>query len=952
MPRQSFAGQRFSLRHQLLCSALVCATLLPSPSVEARNWSSNPYTSTLQDYLAKEPQRFNERMWDLIRANPEAREQIMSEAIRLSLAHEIALKPNDKEQILAKFKKLYPQYSDRLEDYALSEQPEATEFSSFKDTSKVRVFADDPETAPTGARTSWFGRNWPWVLLAGGGGGGAAVAIAASGGSSNSTSSTPAPPVYTNPPAVGEQQEYNNQSGLSRIDAADANLAGATGAGIIVAVIDSGVNIQHPDLKNQIVPGGYDFIHNTSTVTDLNEAFHGTHVAGIIAAEKNDFGIRGVAYGAKILPIAAIDPAANGTEIVSAVNLAKTKGARVINASYGPSDITGYVNAGAQYFFDQDLAEANKYLEFVNSNNGVVVFAAGNEYDFSTSLISNHPTGGGFLPFIRPANKNIALGQPGAYRYVDNQGHLQILNADYSALEGHLIAAVALNTDNTTIASFSNHCGVAKDWCIAAPGVNITSTSATNTYDALSGTSFAAPHVSGAIAALLQAYPTLTVPQAINLLFNTATDLGDPGVDDIYGHGALNLGAAQLAQGPLMVVTGSSMYGSQYLLNNSSVRSSPAFGASFTNALSNTKIGYLDSYQRNFSTALTQRVTSRLSTLDGLNAVQRFGQDEFRPSIAIDDKSHVSFTLRPKDGVQRVADQDSQGSLLNSYSFTQKLGSDVAMSVSHNDARANALSFNDADRSLLSSQVTGNGVGNPYLDFVADGYANNVTMDLPWEGRFRATAAMGAAAEDSGQHNMLAMAEVGFGNQTRAVTLTTGAMIEQDRLLGLQGTGAFGMGQGTTTWFSGISGRWQVAPKTEVMASFYGGVTNAKTTNDSLVRGIDSVTSTTWRVGLAQSDVAQDGDRFRVNVTQPLRAESGGMNLSLPQYRLQDGTIVRSDARYGLAPSGREIDFEAGYSFAVDDASKVDFAAMYRRDAGHVAGKDEAIGVTRFSRGF
>lgn len=951
MPRRSLATQGSSLRHQLLCSALACAWLLSSEPVAAKSLSSNPYTATLQGYLAQEPQKFNERMWDLIRANPEAREQIMSEAIRLSLVHEIGLKPNDKEQILAKFKKLYPQYADQLDGYALGEQQEFAEFSSFKDTSKIRTFANDPETAPTGARTSWFGRNWPWVLLAGAGGGGAAVAIAASS-SSSSGSDAPSIPVYEVPPTVGEQQEYNNQSGLDRINAGDANLAGFTGTGITVAVIDSGVNIQHPDLVNQIAAGGFDFVNNTGTVTDTDPSYHGTHVAGIIAAEKNGFGIRGVAYNAKILPLAAINPSSPTTAIRDSVTRAKNLGAKVINASYGPNDIANdlFVQNGAQFFWNNALAEADAYLDYANAG-GILVFAAGNSYTPSTALINNHPTGGAFLPFIRPANNSIAIGQPGAYRYSEDGVTLSTLTADYSGLEGKLIAAVALNTDNTTIASFSNRCGVAKDWCIAAPGVNIMSTGAANTYDPLDGTSFAAPHVAGALAVLLQQHPELTPTQVVNLLLNTATDIGDPGVDVIFGHGALNLAAAQQSTGPFMVVTGSSMSGNQVLLNNSSVHSSPAFGASFVNALGSTNIGILDGYTRNFTVSLGQRVATRLSSLDGLSAMQRFGQDEFRPAVAIDDRSRVSFTLRPKDGVQRVSDENP-GSRVASYNFAHKLGETAAVNVSHNDARANALSFSESDRSLLSSQVTGNGVGNPYLDFVADGYANNVTMDLPWEGRFRATAAMGAAAEDGGQRNMLAMAEVGFGNAARSIALTTGAMIEENRLLGLQGTGAFALGQGATTWFSGISGRWQLAPKTEIAASFYGGVTSGKAASDSLVRGIEQVTSTTWRVGLTQKDVAQEGDRFRLNVAQPLRAESGAMNLSLPQYRLQDGTMIRQDARYGLAPSGREIDFEAGYSFAVDDASKLDFAAMYRRDAGHVAGKDEAIGVTRFSRGF
>lgn len=945
------AHGRFSLRHKLLCSALAFTVALPTITpAHAALLKGNAYTTTLQDLLAKDPAHFNERMWDLIRANPEAREQIFMESIRLSLQHEIAAQPTKKADILARFQKLYPEHAGTLEAFAEGADTASPTVLSFKDTSKVRTFAKDPEHAENN-HTSWMGRNWPWVLLGGAAAVGGTVAIvAASSKSSSSSASTPV--LIDSPPSVGAAQELANQSGLARINAEAANIAGYTGQGITVAVIDSGVNIDHPDLRDNIAPGGYDYISKSSTVKDHADSYHGTHVAGIIAGEKNDFGIRGVAYNAKILPLATIDAEAPSTGIRDAVIHAQDLGAKVINASYGPNDEANasFVSNGAQFFWANALSQADAYLNYAN-HGGILVFAAGNSYTAGTALINNNPTGGGFLPFIRPANKSIAIGQPGAYRASEDGINLTTLNADYSGLEGHLITAVALNVDNT-IASFSNRCGVAKNWCIAAPGVDINSTSSGNTYSALDGTSFAAPHVAGALAVLLERHPELTPAQVVNLLLTTATDLGPAGIDDTYGYGLLNLNAAVQSVGPFSVVTGNNMSGNQVLLSNSSVRSSAAFGSSFVNNLSSTEIGVLDYYTRNFTVSLGQVVKTTLSSLDSTSALQRFGQQEFRPKVAIDESNSASFTVKAKNGLERAAAGSDAGSTFDSYSFTHQLGEAVALNVNHRDARANALGFNESDRTLLSSQVSASGVGNPYLDFVSEGYANNVTADLPWEGRFRATTAMGAPNEDKGQRNMLAMAEVGFGNDNTGISLTSGALIEQERLLGLQGTGAFELGHGATTWFAGIAGRWQVASKTQLLASAYGGMTETSAANNSLVSDIGRVTTSSWRVGLTQADVLQDDDHLRLNIAQPLRAESGAMQLNLPQYRLRDGTVIQQGVQYSLAPSGREIDLEAGYSFAVDDMTKLDFAAMFRRDAGHVAGQNEALGLTRVNHKF
>lgn len=950
MSRIALASTRISFKRQLLCSVFALGMIVPSGVAAA-----SPYTETLRTALQNDPTHFNERMWEVIRANPADRDQIFGEAVRMSMKHEIALHPTQKAEIVVRFKKLYPQLAEELQAEAAGQKVAMSSVESFQQPMKLRSLAQDPEYVSPG-HTTWFGRNWPWVALAGAGAVGAGVAIAISTSDSGSSSTSAAPPaVLPDPPTVGETQEYANQGGLGRIHAGEANEAGFTGQGIVVAVVDTGLNTLHPDLKNNIAPGGYDFIRNTATIKDYADVeFHGSHVSGIIAAGRNGFGMRGVAYNAKILPLAAISSGGGPLNAVElAFNRATDLGADVLNGSFGPGDAANqsFVDNGAQFFWNQALRDADAIKNFID-NGGIPVFAAGNSFTPSSALINNNPTGLGFVPFIRPSNANIAIGQPGAYRASEDGVTLTTLNADYSSLEGKLIVVVALKEDNT-IADFSNRCGVTKDWCIGAPGVNITSTLSSNSYIAYDGTSMAAPHVAGAVAVLLEQHPELTQSQIVHLLLTSATDIGDAGVDDIYGHGLLNLNAATQATGPFSVVTGTNLSSGSVLLVNSSLHSSPVFGQSFANKLAATKIGVLDANTLNFKTAFGKQVVLRVASFSATDALERLARDEARTKFALDKETSLSFTPKSKNGVDRVADDAGLKGAFDSLSLTHNTGDGITVDMKYGDARANALSFSEADTSLLSSRVTSSGIGNPYLDFVADGYASGVTLDLPWTGRFRAVTGMGKQAGDSDTKNLVAMAELGFGNEKTGLVFSSGALIEKDRVLGMRGEGALALGKGTTTWFGGVTGNWQMAPRTQLTASFNGGMTEAVGgASNSLVQGFDRITTTSWRLGVTQSDLLQEQDRLRFSVSQPLRAESGSANIILPEKRLRNYDMVRQDASFALAPTGREIDVETSYRFTVGEASHVELAGLYRHDAGHIAGKNEVIGLTRFSRGF
>ncbi|GET36118.1 S8 family serine peptidase [Microseira wollei] len=277
--------------------------------------------------------------------------------------------------------------------------------------------------------------------------------------------------------------------GLDMVNAPEVWNRGYTGEGIVVAVIDSGVDYTHPDLDDNIwvnsdeIPGngkdddgngyiddirGWDFVNRDNDPMDINGDGHGTHVAGIIAAEKNDFGVTGVALNAKIMPVRVLD-SFGGTEadIAAGIRYAVDNGADVINLSWGGPFTSPEEAQAIQYAFNKGV---------------VVVTAAGND--------------GGLQPVY-----------PGRYA------------TDFGITVGSI-------DRNHAMPYYSNHAGTTPLDYVVAPGVDVRSTFPGNRYESISGTSMAAPYVAGVAALVLSANPNLSPAQVENTLTATANSTG------------------------------------------------------------------------------------------------------------------------------------------------------------------------------------------------------------------------------------------------------------------------------------------------------------------------------------------------------------------------------------------------------------------------------------------
>ncbi|MBD2295708.1 S8 family serine peptidase [Anabaena sphaerica FACHB-251] len=290
---------------------------------------------------------------------------------------------------------------------------------------------------------------------------------------------------YPDAPKLG-----GNNWGADMVNAPTAWQNGHTGQGIIVAVLDTGVDYNHEDLNDNIwtntkeIAGngidddgngyiddiqGWNFDNNNNNVLDNNG--HGTHVSGTIAGENNGSGVTGVAFNSKIMAVKVLDQNGSGSygNIANGIRYAVDNGADVINLSLGGNASNNTLKSA---------------IEYAGNKGVIVVMAAGND--------------GGSTPSY-PA------------RYAYDSG----------------IAVGAVNKSNQ-LTDFSNRSGSQEIKYVTAPGEDIYSTVPNNQYANYSGTSMAAPHVAGVVALMLSANPNLTEGQVRDIITSTAENDPNP----------------------------------------------------------------------------------------------------------------------------------------------------------------------------------------------------------------------------------------------------------------------------------------------------------------------------------------------------------------------------------------------------------------------------------------
>ena len=807
-------------------------------------------------------------------------------------------------------------------------------------------------------------------------------------------------------------EEFRNQHGLARIKAHYAYARGATGEGVTLGIVDSGVDPDHPKFEGKLEAsyvGDYDPDFGTCDEvapdgTCVSGLGHGTFVAGIMAAARHrtsdttaasESAIHGVAFDARVISVGVgsrdleevIDEiVAEYPEDPTPEQIAELQ-ARVLD-----------VESTLERELERDTAIAftrlNGRVTAVNCSFGV----PGNIEDFGARELRER-----FPNVIEAmAQADTAAGARTVYVWAAGNAHgeLEPDGSPVSAtsveilpglpvwlpeLRGHSLAVVATNPQGT-IADFSNRCGIAREFCLAAPGVSITSaapgffcdTGTSQCYVTLeeAGTSSAAPFVTGGIGLLAQHFRNqLGNDEIVERILATADRTGVYADADVYGQGLLDLDAATRPVGEQRMLTGVSLFGSSSPAEQSILYLGSAFGDSLVRGLASARVASFDDLDAPFFRPLgdyLRPVGFAGRSLD--ERLRALGHDPQGTLWRVDGPG-LQVRLDVVRTARGAEESDGPGSAPTAHAVggmgvreTGRWGSPAALaslSVTH-DFGDGQLSL--GYRSRLASQF-GPGAGelapgtftdadafaNPFLGFARDGASLGFASSLG-TGSLR-LAAFAATDRYAGRHDTRndgitgALTEYRFGGLADSgLSLQAGWMSEANGAAGSRPDGAFGELR-TGTILTGLSASRRLSGSWRVLGSAHAGVHRTDNRRQGIVRGVSGLWSGAFALGVIGRDVARSGDQLAFRLAQPLRVEAGRAQLRWVSGRSPDGQVEIEQADLSLVPSGRQLDLEVAYSRPWA-GGRAHMAAIASHDAGHVGGEREVSIVARYGRRF
>ncbi|MGX9257773.1 autotransporter outer membrane beta-barrel domain-containing protein [Pantoea ananatis] len=366
--------------------------------------------------------------------------------------------------------------------------------------------------------------------------------------------------------------EFNRQWGLAAINAQYAYARGYNGLGVNIGILDAPL-FSHPGFADRLtlIPGALPYVYDIDEDSgNIIFESHGTHVAGIAVASRNGSGMHGVAFGAT-LATGSIPDKTNQLEYMTQSNV------RVINNSWGD-------NVPVEQDADgNDILLPNRTWKYEQITLPSLIEAltplkeridAFSQRPIPTTVADENLDIGAYAGILRAARFGkliiFATGNENNYNVPTRDATIPYLFP--AILDRYLTVANLTSSDDLNASSTS--CGHTASFCVSAPGTDIYSASGrffsptggpvteetlgrgelkvVPDYEEMTGTSMAAPHVTGAAAVLMQRFPYMTAEQISTVLKTTATSLGKPGIDARFGWGKINLKDA--IDGPKMFI--------------------------------------------------------------------------------------------------------------------------------------------------------------------------------------------------------------------------------------------------------------------------------------------------------------------------------------------------------------------------------------------------------------
>jgi len=734
----------------------------------------------------------------------------------------------------------------------------------------------------------------------------------------------------------------------------------AKGKGVVIGIVDSGIDLNNPEFKGRILTGtcikssinpctnsrnkigGDNDVYNGSSVVT-----HGTHVAGIAAGKTT-----GLASAASILPV-RVCAGESCSNVDEGIVWAAKHGADVIN-----------VSIGGGIFTSSDTAQLRQAV----SAGALLVVAAGN------SGVSD------------PTNGYLAKGalEDGI------RGSMIVVGATGCSKSGYTGTGCS-NDGIGAVASFSqspgNRCEVhggksycMKDYYVVAPGLDIWSAvgnggSAKPAYGWLSGTSMASPYVTGVAAVIKGKWPQLTSSQVASIIFQTADDIGAPGVDPIFGRGAVDITKALSPVGATIVATKSFSVSPTAPANGTSVAaaaSTPnvsglAGDSAAANAIS--KLGtngaqkswvsgplsvavqnskllkkavLVDSFGRTFQADMSKAVYN-----PGLDFTNYFmsspfvsyspfavgGQGPFGRFVA---SGYAVDTVTPRLASGEFLTSDRHRYDVRDLELTTAVSDNFAINAGyHLDLQGR---FNGYDLQGSSAYdglfLSGSALNSPYESFTDGGsfvgatvaLASDLRVSFGQSDRGKESADFevpvfsylsqveGPQSQIDQRTATTSMAGVNwdFANWG-GLGLTASNTLERHGMLGGVNSGALAVAKGANTSAVGLSARVGFGNGWVTTVSYSEGITQLDLRASGIATDSDTLRSRSYGVAIAKHGLFADNDSLGLAVSRPIQVYSGGLGLTLGTGFDSSGNLLTSSEHVSLASRTPETDFEMGY---------------------------------------
>ena len=689
--------------------------------------------------------------------------------------------------------------------------------------------------------------------------------------------------------AAGNEYNFIDQPNLAQIGVTEALHDTLDGSGFGIAIFDSEVDTGHIDLSGKT----RSFYPYSGSYGDPD--FHGTHVSGIAGAAANGLGIAGVAPGASLFSYALFDDYDwvaydGGRAALSHLRLMNALGANIIaiNMSYGPKREGDLFMPKEVYFLDNYTDEA------------VIVRAAGNDG-------------------VRLKRESYRESAP------ENLGHILIV--------GSVDA-------NNQISSFSNQAGNAcfgrtnncdfeskiRNFFIVAPGDEILSDYPDQRLAWASGTSMAAPHVAGAVALIaqnaLEKHTPLTPTQLASLIKESATDLGAPGADTVYGWGLLNVPAALGPVGGTVLLTSETITAKTGRRPETRDAVFSSWGYSTTSVSSRsllTGLVVFDAYGRPFEVNADAFVNDAEPSLSerGLEALGLVSQQK---TVDIDngDTAMLAWNATGIDGETSSALRMVTG------------GTELSIGIGAPELfLSDVPSANRAAAPQRFSQIMFSSLGE-----AGDLFGRSVSMGLGTKLTDRLSGNIFAITEsalDTRTHGLAItdplaendveadFAAVGLSYRVAegwSVGSSYAVLRERGSVAGMVSEGALSLGEEALTKFQGVNITGDI-DETWSLAAFYTRATiDSSGTAGSLFDPADGWNGDHYGVMFDAKNLVRDNSLLRFSLVKPLQITSGTMSLRVPVGREFDGTVNYERRSTGF--DGSAMPLEAGVTYLAE----------------------------------